>query len=308
MSTKAPSILIVDDSPEIVEGIGTLLVAHGYRVNTALSASEALRKLHKSIYEIVVCDIEMPGMSGLEFLEKIRHDGPNQEVILMTGHLEQEYFIRAIRLGAADFISKPIETQHLLKSIEAIISRANARRRKDKLLGSFERAEFSCVIDPHLFSGTGVTKILNPILFDNLELPHDTISDLLTCADEMLQNAYIHGVLELTDAERLCERDQLKEIIAEKLHQPQICSRRVRFSLALDKDNEAIIISVEDDGQGFDHEAWLKLLREDDKLSLRAHGRGLAMLYFLSDKLEFANGGRSVRVLRSLRNHRNSKA
>ncbi len=308
MTTKAHSILIVDDSPEIVQSIGTLLAAHGYRVDTALSASEALRKLRKNIYAIVVCDIEMPGMSGLEFLEKIRQDGHNQEVILMTGYLEQEYFIRAIRLGAADFISKPIETQHLLKSIEAIISRATARRRKDKLLGSFERAEFNCVIDPQQFSGMGVTKILNPILFDNLDLPHDAITELLTCADEMLQNAYIHGVLELTEEERLCQHDRLKEIIAGKLQQPHISSRRVRFSMALDKDNEAIIISVEDDGTGFDYEYWLRLLREDDRLSLKAHGRGLAMLYFLSDKLEFDNGGRRVRVVRSLNDHRNSKA
>lgn len=308
MTPQAHSILIVDDSPELAATLGALLAIHDYRVDTATCGSDALRKLRRNLYDIVVCDIEMPGMNGLDFLEKIRQDGRDQEVILMTGFLEQEYFVRAIRLGAADFISKPIETPHLLKSIEAITARLMNRRSKDKLLNSFDRAEFSCVIDPLKFSGTGVTKILSPILQNNLDLPHDTLSDLLTCADEMLQNAFIHGILELTDAERLSEQEDLGEIIRRKLLQPGIAGRRMRFSMWLEKASEAIVISVEDDGRGFDFEAWLKRLQADDNLSLEAHGRGLAMLYFLSDQLDIEDGGRRVKVLRKLQPRPNAQA
>ncbi|MFA6720782.1 MAG: response regulator [Candidatus Cloacimonadaceae bacterium] len=304
----AHRILIVDDSPEIAESLGALLAAHNYRVDLAHNGSDALRRLRKELYDIVVCDIEMPGMNGLDFLERIRRDEREQEVILMTGFLEQEYFVRAIRLGASDFISKPIEGQHLLKSIEAIISRLMVRRSQEKMLSNFDRAEFSCVIDPLKFSGAGVTKILNPILFQNLDLPHDTLSDLLTCADEMLQNAYIHGVLELSEAERLCEQHRLREIIAAKLLQPQVAARRMRFSMSLEKDSESISICVEDDGNGFDHESWLKKLQGENRLSVEAHGRGLAMLYFLSDQLVFENGGRKVKVLRKLNGQRKIQA
>lgn len=302
------SILLVDDSPEIVQSLGTLLARQDYQVDTALCGSDALRKLRRDIYDIVVCDIEMPGMNGLDFLEKIRQDNLNQEVILMTGYLEQEYFIRAIKLGASDFLSKPIEIQHLLKSIEAIISRIVIRNSSEKLLNNFDQAEFSCVIDPHKFSGVGVSKILNPILFQNLDLPQDTLNDLLTCADEMLQNAYIHGVLELTDAERLCEQAQLREIIGYRLLEPRITDRRVRFSFSLDQASQAIHICVEDDGDGFDSETWLRRLRGAENLSMEAHGRGLAMLYFLSDQLIFENGGRRVRVVRKLKQQRNDQA
>lgn len=302
------SILIVDGNPELVDSLSQLLGSHNYRVDSASCASDALRKLRKNLYDIVVCDIEMPGMNGLDFLEKIRRDGRDQEVILMTGYLEQEYFIRAIRLGASDFISKPIEAPHLLNSIEAIISRLAARRSKDKLLNNFIQAEFSCVIDPHKFTGGGVGKILGPLLTQNLDLPENTLNELLSCADEMLQNAYIHGVLELTDPERLCDQPRLGEIIKTRLLQPEIAARRVRFSMALDQDNEAIVISVEDDGKGFDHESWLKRLQADENLSLEAHGRGLAMLYFLSDQLVFENGGRRVRVLRKLTRGRSEGA
>ncbi len=308
MTPQEHSILIVDDSPEIARGLGALLAAHHYRVETAANGSDALRKLRRNLYDIVICDIEMPGMSGLDFLEKIRRDGREQEVILMTGFLEQEYFIRAIRLRASDFISKPIETQHLLKSIEAIVTRIRMRNSNEKLLNSFDRAEFSCVIHPLRFSGAGVSNILSPILFQNLDLPQDTLNDLLTCADEMLQNAYIHGVLELTEAERLAEQSQLSETINRKLRQPDVSDRRVRFSMSLEPDKETITISVEDDGPGFDFKAWLWRLEADDNLSLEAHGRGLAMLYFLSDQLIFEDNGRRVKVLRKLQPRRNVQA
>ena len=74
------------------------------------------------------------------------------------------------------------------------------------------------------------------------------------------------------------------------------------------KGQEAIVISVEDDGRGFDFEAWLKRLQADDNLSLEAHGRGLAMLYFLSDQLDFEDGGRRVKVLRKLQPRPNAQA
>ncbi len=87
------SILIVDDSPEIVQTLSSLLNIHGYQTETALSGREALRMARKNLYDIVVCDIEMPGINGLEFLERIRRDGHDQEVILMTGYMEQKYFV-----------------------------------------------------------------------------------------------------------------------------------------------------------------------------------------------------------------------
>jgi len=308
MTVQTHSILIVDDNPELAKSLGKLLAEHNYRVETASRCSDALRKLRRNLYDIVVCDIDMPGMNGLDLLEKIRQDGRAQEVILMTGFMEQEHFVRAIRLGASDFINKPVEIQHLLKSIEIITARLIDRRNKVNMFNSFEQAEFSCVIDPQMYSAAGVTKILNPILQKNLELPHDTLSDLLTCTDEMLQNAFIHGILELTDEEWLSEHDQLCELIRRKLLQPEIVGRRMRFSMWMEKEKEAIAICVEDDGPGFDYESWLKRLRADDNLSMEAHGRGLAMLYFLSDHLEFGNGGRKVMMLRKLQPRRNAQA
>jgi CheY-like chemotaxis protein/anti-sigma regulatory factor (Ser/Thr protein kinase) len=300
MTASNNCILLVDDCPEIVDSLASILAINNYIVDTACNGSEALRKLRKNMYDVVVCDIDMPGMNGLDFLERIRMDGRNQDVILMTGFLQQEYFIRAIRLGASDFISKPIDTNQLLKSIEAIIAKIISRDNVDKILSDLDQAQLSCVIDPLKFSGHGIAKMLSPFLHQNLRLSHDTLNELLICADEMLHNAFIHGVLELTPEQRQYDHAQMQEIIKARLNLPEIRTRRIRFSMSLDQYEDTICIVVEDDGAGFDYQAWLDRLSGMDLLSLDSWGRGLAMLYYLSDKLDFANGGRQVRVIRKI--------
>ena len=295
------SILIVDDSPEIVNALSSLLNIQGYKTETALSGREALRKARKKLYDIVVCDIEMPGINGLEFLERVRRDGHDQEVILMTGYMEHDYFIREIRLGASDFFTKPIDIPSLMASIGIIAERINSRRSSEKILNTYERAEFSVVIDPAKFTGAGLEKIIRPLMLKNLDLPQDFLNDIMTCADEMLQNAYFHGVLELSPQERMLDQASLRGLISAKLQQPHIASRRMRFSIYFDSVREAIVIRMEDDGNGFDHESWLQKLKNDGiGPNTDAHGRGLAMLFYLSDELEFTDGGRKIQLVRNL--------
>ncbi len=189
----------------------------------------------------------------------------------------------------------------MVASIEAIAERINARRSGDKLLNTYEHAEFSVVINPVKFTGAGINKIIRPILVKNLDLPQNLLNDILTCADEMLHNAYFHGVLELSPQERLLDQASLRDIIETKLRQPHIASRRMRFSLHLDSCRDAIVIRMEDDGNGFDHETWLRRLKQEGiGPNTDAYGRGLAMLYYLSDELEFADGGRKIQVVRKL--------
>ena len=300
MTVELNRILVVDDNPEILNDLATLLTIHQYQVDTTTSGCDAIRRLRKVCYDLVICDIEIPDINGLDFLEKLRQHNWTQEVIIITGYLEQDYFIRAIRLGAADFISKPIDGQQLLNSIEAVKKKSLLKQNQMVPLEDFEEAQLSYVIDPTKFSQITINQIMNPFLSQYLDLSQDTLNELLICADEMLTNAYFHGILELTKEERTQEFTQLKKIISQKLTEPAIASRRIRFTISLNKEKNSIRITVEDDGKGFDYKNWLQQLAKPISINLDCYGRGLTMLYHLSDSLVFSKGGRKVEIIRKL--------
>lgn len=300
MNGTPPSILIIDDSEALVSSVGTILKHNNYQVDFAYNGSDALRKIQTHAYDVVLCDIDMPGMSGLEFLEKIRKDEERLDVILMTGFLEPEYFIKAIRLGASDFISKPIEFQQLSKSISTVLEKNEARNSLDSFLNILSEIKLDVVINPLKFSQHSVNRICSKFLEQNIKLPPVIVNELLICVDEMVYNAFIHGTLGLTVQQRQGSHAMLQETIASKLKLPQIAVKRIRFSIGIDQELNLIKISVEDDGDGFDYEGWRVTQNSDNLFSLDEHGRGLAVLYHLADEVSFANGGRRVHITKKL--------
>jgi len=106
-------ILIVDDETSMRKMLEILFREEGYGVVTAASAEEALRALAHSPFELVLSDIRMPGLSGLELLKRIRQEEAPTEVILMTAYSSTESAIEALKLGAFDYITKPFQVEEL---------------------------------------------------------------------------------------------------------------------------------------------------------------------------------------------------
>ncbi len=301
MKRSAARILVVDDSPSIVTSLSKILELNGFRVDSAFNGSDALRKIHRHNYDLVICDIEMPGISGLDFLERVRREYERDlDVILMTGFLEQDYFLQAIRLGASDFIRKPVESEHIIHAIQTILEKKRSRTEFANLFSLMDNAQLNIVIDPRKFSQFGISKVFNVFFKQNLKLSQDLCNELLTCVDEMVYNAFIHGTLELTPQQRRYEHDQLQKLIEEKLQEQAIAAKRIRFSFSVNQLDNSISISVEDDGNGFDYLSWLQRVAQEPKLNLDDNGRGLSMLYHLSDRLDFDNNGRKVQITRKL--------
>jgi PAS domain S-box-containing protein len=106
-------ILLIDDEPDIVRVLGISLKADGYHVIPALSGAEGLEAFTREKPAIVITDIKMPGMDGIEVLKKIKDLDPNTEVIIITGHGDIDNTIEALKYGASDFISKPVRDDAL---------------------------------------------------------------------------------------------------------------------------------------------------------------------------------------------------
>ncbi len=114
-------ILVVDDDTDVRESTSSVISAHGFSVISCENAEEALAQLQASGILVVLTDINMPGISGIELLDKIRQAYPQVPVILMTAYAELDIAIEAIKTGAFDFVTKPYKASHLIQVIKKAV-------------------------------------------------------------------------------------------------------------------------------------------------------------------------------------------
>ncbi len=124
-----PSILIVDDEPSILQSLSGLLSDEGFEVTTASNGYEALKIIDSESPDLVLLDIWMPGIDGIETLKEIKKDNPFIQVIIITGHGTIETAVKATKIGAFDFIEKPLSID---KVIVAINKALNFRRLEEE--------------------------------------------------------------------------------------------------------------------------------------------------------------------------------
>lgn len=118
-------ILIVDDEPSMREFLEIMLTREGYKVTTTSDGKDALNILNKQMYDVVISDIQMPAMGGLELLKSIKDISPDTEVIMITAYASTETAVEAMKEGAYDYITKPFK----IDEIRLIIKKALEKKR-----------------------------------------------------------------------------------------------------------------------------------------------------------------------------------
>jgi DNA-binding NtrC family response regulator len=127
-----PKILIVDDEERFRNTMARLLAVEGFQTQTAGSGKEALEKLTEGGFDLVILDVRMPEMSGVEALARIKKIDPEIEVIVMTGYASVDTAKEIMKLGAYDYLLKPYAKQELLDRIESAFDRKVARKKLSK--------------------------------------------------------------------------------------------------------------------------------------------------------------------------------
>jgi signal transduction histidine kinase len=126
MEENAANILIIDDEIGMRAGCRRALIPHGHRVSTAQHGVEGLRKLREEDFDVILLDAMMPGMSGLEILERIQQHDPDIVCVMITGYATVDLAAQAMKQGAHDFLPKPFTSDELL----TIVNRAWIERQR----------------------------------------------------------------------------------------------------------------------------------------------------------------------------------
>lgn len=133
---KIPTkVLLVDDEKDFIEMLSLRLKEVGEKITVAYSGQEGLDALKKADIDVVILDIKMPGMDGIETLTEIKKKYPLVEVIMLTGHGSTETAVQGMKLGAFDYLMKPADFNDLNAKLEG------ARKRKDEQEERIRKAE-----------------------------------------------------------------------------------------------------------------------------------------------------------------------
>lgn len=119
---EAAKIIVVDDEEQICKNVEKILVKNNYEVIHATSAKEAMEKMAKESFSLLISDIVMPDMNGLELLKMVKKEWPLTKAIMMTAYASTDSAVKAIRLGALDYLSKPFTPDELRSTVELAVS------------------------------------------------------------------------------------------------------------------------------------------------------------------------------------------
>jgi two-component system, NtrC family, nitrogen regulation response regulator NtrX len=120
-----PDILIIDDEKAIRKTLSEILSFEGYKIDEAADGEEGLKKFKEKTYDVVLCDIKMPKLDGIEFLQKAGESNPDVPIIMISGHGNIETAVEAVKKGAYDYISKPPDLNRLLITIRNAMDKSS---------------------------------------------------------------------------------------------------------------------------------------------------------------------------------------
>ena len=111
-------VLLVDDEEDFTTALSSRLKARNLKVKAVNSGEDAISLVSEQEFDAIILDLAMPGMDGLETLQKIKESQPDAEIIMLTGHASVESSVKAMKIGAEDFLEKPVNISDLMEKIE----------------------------------------------------------------------------------------------------------------------------------------------------------------------------------------------
>lgn len=259
-------ILVVDDEEVVRTTLRAVLESEGYGVVTVGNAEEGLKALDGGPFLMVITDIMMPGMNGLEFQKHVRQRLPELPVVIITAFPTIDRAVEALRNGAANFITKPFDIGQVLQAVERA---STARRVTERNLATQATvtSRVQMTIPSTVQHVMGAVHFLTERTLLADYYPRDAVFQIRLALDEALTNALEHG--NKFDA-----------------------SRHIAVDAQIDA--EQFKIWVQDEGPGFDPDAVANCLDETNLQALLDGGRGVFLMRCHMDGVEYNETGNRV--------------
>ncbi len=241
MEAETANILVIDDEVGMREGCRRALASYSYRVETAEHGAEGLRKLREAPFDLVLVDAMMPGMSGIELLERIHEQDPDLVCVMITGYATVDLAAQAMKHGAHDFLPKPFTSDELLAVVQRGLAERQRRiqlKQQEVQQDEFQQLErarqemakldaiqsrFMLVIAHELRNPAGVIKNYMQLMRagyvdedewdEYLEKLDLRASQLLNMLDDILELAYLKEIHGPTKTKPVAVADVLEEVV-----------------------------------------------------------------------------------------------
>ena len=288
-----PTVLIVDDSSTDRRFAGGLLSKiEGLNVEYAVDGGDALMKMELHVPDLVVTDLDMPSINGLELVQVIRQAYPIVPVILMTARGSEDFAVKALKAGASSYVPKRQLTFQLAETVNQVLQAAHRDRTHLRLKRRLQRheVEFSIENDQELISS--MVHYLQEMATDMGSCNESERVRIGVALQEALTNACFHGNLELCSSMRETDHRAYYDLAIERINSLPWSSRRIRV-IARFTANEAEF-TIRDDGFGFDRDC---LFDPTDPENLeRPCGRGLLLMHTFMDDVQYNAVGNEVKL------------
>jgi len=287
-------ILIAEDSATHATQIQALLERDGHSVVVTVDGKQATESLSRCLPDLIITDLNMPEMNGLELVEFVRDNHSEVPVILMTGEGSEDTAVQALRKGATSYLPKRELAHSLNTTVAEILQLIESRRDKDEVTEALVAAESTFIIgNDHRFAGQVVAHLEEQLR--NMKYSDPTGMLRITMAlREAIANAIDHGNLELDSKMRDEDGPGYSELGRQRSELEPWMNRQVRITARITP--EQVRYTIVDQGPGFDPSSLPDPL--DPENLLRAHGRGLMLIRSFMDEVTHNDSGNEITMIK----------
>ncbi|HEX2474968.1 MAG TPA: response regulator [Lacipirellulaceae bacterium] len=291
------TILVVDDNALERQWIGKSVEAAGWSFEFADNGREALEKLGQKTPDLVLTDLQMPEMDGLELVRQTKARFPATPVVLITAYGSEELAVAALQAGASSYVPKRNLHRDIKRTLEIVLDAANSQRERRNLF------EFMTATESHFTLGYDKAgpRALVAYCQDGLRMMNlcdaTKTRQVGTALNEALRNALDHGNLELDSSLREADDGSYERLREQRQHESPYRDRRVQVDTRFTRNDATYIIR--DEGPGFDSSALPD--PTDPENLLKPSGRGIMLMRTFMDDVRYNDRGNEVTLVKRLK-------